>query len=292
MLISERLDHTKFSNSEQVIVDYLKREQLNLENKSTTQIAKETFSSKSTIVKVAKRLDFSGWNDFKKAYLEELRYLHSDKATVDANYPFHENDHYIAIAQKIARLEQEAIEDTLSLMNFSDLQKALRMFENAQSIHLFAVSNNLLISEEFRYNMERIKKRVIVHSRQGEGRYAATLMDPSECALIISYSGETETLLTMVEILHKKQIPIILITSLGDNSMTKLADCVLRISTRERLYSKIATFANDASITYVLDVLYSCMFQKNYHENIQLRRETSQIFESGRHSGVEFIKEN
>lgn len=292
MLISERLDHTKFSNSEQIIVDYLKREQLNIENKSTTQIAKETFSSKSTIVKVAKRLDFSGWNDFKKAYLDELRYLNSDKATVDANYPFHENDHFIAIAQKIARLEQEAIEDTLSLINFSDLQKALRMFNAAKTIHLFAVSNNLLISEEFRYNMERIKKRVIVHSRQGEGRYAATLMEPNECAIVISYSGETETLLQMVEILHQKRIPILLITSLGENSMSKLADCVLRISTRERLYSKIATFANDASITYLLDVLYSCMFQKNYRENVQLRRETSQIFESGRHSGVEFLKEN
>lgn len=50
MLITEKLEHTKFSNSEQIIVDYLKKEQLNIENKSTTQIANETFSSKSTIV--------------------------------------------------------------------------------------------------------------------------------------------------------------------------------------------------------------------------------------------------
>lgn len=54
MLITERMDHIKFSHSEQIIVDYLKREQLNIENKSTSDIAQETFSSKSTIVKVAK----------------------------------------------------------------------------------------------------------------------------------------------------------------------------------------------------------------------------------------------
>lgn len=291
MLITEKLEHTKFSNSEQIIVDYLKKEQLNIENKSTTQIANETFSSKSTIVQVAKRLDFSGWNEFKKAYLEELRYLFTHQSTIDANFPFNEHDHYLAIAQKIAKLEQEAIEDTLSLINFSEIKKAIKMLQKASSIHIFAVSNNLLISEEFCYNLTRIKKRATVHSRYGEAIYSATLMEPEDCAIVISYSGETHSLLKVVEILYQKKIPILLITSIGENSMVKLSNCILRISTREKLYSKIATFANDTSITYLLDVLYSCLFQEKYHYYTQLRKETSQIFEAGRHSEIPIIKE-
>ena len=74
--------------------------------------------------------------------------------------------------------------------------------------------------------------------------------------------------------------------------MSSVADCVLRISSRERLYSKIATFANDASITYVLDVLYSCMFKQDYDTNIELRKETSRVFEIGRNSNVNLLKEN
>lgn len=292
MLITERMDHIKFSHSEQIIVDYLKEQQLNIESKSTSDIAQETFSSKSTIVKVAKRLNFNGWSDFKKAYLDELSYLSNSNGTIDANYPFEEADNFLTIAKKIALLEQESIQETCSLLNFADLQKAIQLFKQSTSIHLFAVSNNLLIAEEFRYNMERIRKTVRVHSRQGEGNYAATLMEPDECALVISYSGETETLMRVVNILKARKIPIVLITSIGENSMSSVADCVLRISSRERLYSKIATFANDASITYVLDVLYSCMFKQDYKNNIELRKETSRVFEIGRNSNVNFLKEN
>ena len=292
MLITERMDHIKFSHSEQIIVDYLKKEQLNIENKSTSEVAQETFSSKSTIVKVAKRLNFNGWSDFKKAYIDELKYLSTPHGTIDANYPFEANDHFITIAKKIALLEQEAIQETSSMLHFADLHKAIELFTQSTAIHLFAVSNNLLIAEEFRYNMERIRKQVRVHSRQGEGNYAATLMEPDECALVISYSGETETLMRVVKILKERNIPIVLITSIGENSMSSVADCVLRISSRERLYSKIATFANDASITYVLDVLYSCMFKQDYDTNIELRKETSRVFEIGRNSNVNLLKEN
>ena len=149
MLITERMDHIKLSHSEQIIVDYLKREQLNIENKSTSDIAQETFSSKSTIVKVAKRLNFNGWSDFKKAYIDELTYLSSAPGTIDANYPFQEEDNFITIAKKIALLEQEAIQETSSLLNFADLQKAIKIFNDSKAIHLFAVSNNLLIQKSF-----------------------------------------------------------------------------------------------------------------------------------------------
>ena len=47
-----------------------------------------------------------------------------------------------------------------------------------------------------------------------------------------------------------------------------MADCVLPICTREKQYSKIATFTTDSSIAYVLDVLYSCLFALDYEKNL------------------------
>ena len=132
---------------------------------------------------------------------------------------------------------------------------------------------------------------MIVHSIQGEAMYAATLAEQNECALIISYSGETTFLLQAVKLLKQRNIPILLITSMGENSMTPLANCCLRISTREKLYSKIATYANDASITYLLDVLYSCLFQQDYDRNVALRKDSSKIFEKGRSSSLSLLKE-
>ena len=76
-----------------------------------------------------------------------------------------------------------------------------------------------------------------------------------------------------------------MITSIGDNTLSKNADCILRICTREKLYSKIATFSTDSAITYLLDVLYSCIFALDYDRNLNLKIET------GRFSTVDILKE-
>ncbi|MGT2907342.1 MurR/RpiR family transcriptional regulator [Streptococcus dentiloxodontae] len=291
MLIQEKLDITPFSNSEQIIVDFIKKEKFNIEKLSTTQIAKETFSSKSTLVKLAKRLNFKGWTDFKQAYLEELHYLEKSKNQIDANLPFKKNDHPLTIANNIAKVKQEAIEDTLSLLTNDTIQKAADLLNTAETIHVIAVTNNLLLANEFKYNMNRIKKHVSVHSLHGEGSLAATMSTPRDCVLVISYSGETGSLRPMVTNFYRNHVPIILISNFGESSFSKLADVHIKMSTREKLYSKIATFANDASITYLLDLLYGLIFAKHYEDNLDYRTNHSERFEASRQTKGSHLKQ-
>ena len=117
-------------------------------------------------------------------------------------------------------------------------------------------------------------------------------MDPEACAIIVSYSGETPILVRVMKVLKAKSIPVIVITNIGENSLTKEADCILRITTREKLYSKIATFSTDMSITYLLDVLYSCVFALNYEQNVKTKTAISRAIETGRVSSLDILKED
>ena len=290
MLITEKLEQYDFAASEQVLIDYILEKKELIKDKTTKQIAKETFTSASTLVRIAQKIGFSGWNELKDSYLQELEYLNSHFSHIDANIPFNKDDSLISIANKLAILNAEAIKDTLSLINNNDLKNAIEIINNSSYINLFAVSNNLLISQEFKYNMARINKRVEIPN-EGDLDFTAYLMDKNSCALVISYSGETKSLIKIIKTLKKRKIKIIAITSIGDNSLSLQADCVLRICTREKLYSKIATFTTTNSIQYILDVLYSCMFTLQYNKNLNLRIETSKYVESGRSSTLNIIKE-
>ena len=67
---------------------------------------------------------------------------------------------------------------------------------------------------------------------------------------------------------------------------------MLRICTREKQYSKIATFTTDSSIAYLLDVLYSSVFVLDYEKNLQLRIDAARAIEQGRgQTTVEIIRE-
>lgn len=292
MLLREKLEEFSFSPNEQILVDYLLKSGYQISKKSTSQIAKETFTSKSTLVRLAQKLNYAGWNDLKKAFLAELTYLDRFSPAVDANQPFSARDPFMTIAGKIAQLESSTIDDTLSLIHHDSLAQATQLLAQAATIQVFALSNNLLISQEFCHNLKHIKKPVNHHHLQSELVFAAELADSQDCALLISYSGESTVLIQVAQLLQAKKIPIVLITSLGENTLTNYADCLLRISTREKLYSKIASFSADLSVIYLLDVLYSCLFSLNYQENFQLKRKVAGKVEQDRSSDTSILKEN
>lgn len=290
MLIREKLENGHFSHSERTVIDYILQKNTLIEKMTIKEIADATYTAPSTLVRLSKKLNYSGWNELKMAFISECQYLNRHFDDIDANIPFKNNDTIMSIAGKIAALEKESIDDTLSLITHDDLQKAIQMMRKASSLHIFAVSNNLLITQEFKHNMSRIGKDVRIHGLQNEILFNASLMKPDSCALIVSYSGETLILDHVYQILKNKHIPTIVISSIGDNTLTKNADCVLRICTREKLYSKIGTFSTDIAITYLLDVFYSCIFSLDYDYHLNLKIQTSKNIEI-RDSSIDILKE-
>lgn len=73
------------------------------------EVADLTYTSRATLVRFAKKLGYSGWPDFVKAFLKEVRYFESSMTGVDFNIPFEEKDSFRAIAEKAAQVRREAI---------------------------------------------------------------------------------------------------------------------------------------------------------------------------------------
>lgn len=291
MLLIEKIEYQTFSNSEQAVIDYILDKQLDIEHLTTAEIARATFSSKSTLVRTAQKLGFSGWQDFKVAFLKELIYLNHTDSQIDANIPFQKTDNIQQITHQLANLKKEVIEDTHSLLSYKTLTQAIRTLAASQTIHVFATSNNTLLPLTFQQKMSRIRRDVRVHSLAGEQYFDAYQALLGSCALLISYSGETIPLLQVANILHRRKIPIILLTSIGENSISQLTDCRLFISTKEKLYSKIATFTTDESILYLLDILYSGIFALNYDENLSFKIESASYIEVNRQASSKIMEE-
>lgn len=292
MLIRERLEACDFSNSERAVVDFILEKKLEIRDMTTKEIAREAFASPSTLIRIAHKMGFEGWNGLKEAFLKEEEYLGSHFQDIDANLPFQKGDTIMSIAGKIAALRKEAIDDTRALLSHDDLQKAVLMLRQADPIGVYAASNNLIIAREFQHNMARIGRRVEMCQLQGEVVFTAYMAERSSCAIVISYSGETPILIRAVQMLKEHHIPVIVITNIGDSSLARKGDLVLRICTREKQYSKIATFTTDSSIAYLLDVLYSCLFALDYEKNLQRKIDAARAIEHGRgQTTVEIIRE-
>ena len=289
MLIVNQIENTHFSKTEREIVDYIIDQGMNIEKMSANEIARDTFTSAPLLVRIAKKLGYSGFNEFKSAYLKELAYM-LEETDVDASIPFLLSDDLMTISKNIALLEKETIQDTEQLNHHDELQHAISLLEKTKKIDVYGVLDNILLAKHFQTLMMDIGKDVQVIDQVTGQKRSACLADETHCAIIISYSGQTEEMLEVAEIYYKRQIPFISITCMAENSLSRLADAHLYLSSREMLHIKIGDFASTTSLKYLFDVLYAGIFSKNYKKNLETKIVVASYVDD-RQSEDEYINE-
>lgn len=275
MLLQDRMKETKFSPSEKDVVDFLLKKQTELEPYSTTMIAQETFTSPSVLVRIAKKLGFAGFTDFKKAFLEEAVYLNIEQKAGDPNRPIEKDMTYMQTASAIMHTEESSLNETLELMDEALLQRAARAMKKARQIHVFAVSNICFAAEELVFKLRHIGLNAHCYTVSNTMYQEALMAAPEDLAIVISYSGESSAILKVSKLLKSRRIPILAITSLGDNSLSKMANICLRCATREKSYSKIGAFSSLTSIHLVCDILYACVFKTDYDKHMDFKLSVS-----------------
>lgn len=287
MLIIEKLKQTEImSEGEQSVADFILTLGKDLHKYSTRNIAEATYTSPATIMRLCKKLDFEGFDDFKQQFIKEIVYLDQQYGKVDVNFPFTKEDTMMKTAHKISHLFEETIQDTMSLVQSDQLQKALTLLRFSHSVHIFSTGTALNLAESFKEKMLKIGKHVSISSNLNYQLYEANCIPKGDLAIIISYSGETKNILTIAKACKKKQIPILAITSFGENTLTQLASCKLMISTKESLFHNIGDFSTHLSIHLMLDMLYAVYFLQDYETNYQHRIATSKDLEADQRSST------
>lgn len=292
MLIQEKLKEIDaFSDIEKSIAEYILKIDMKIKKESVRHIAEHTYTSPSSVMRFCQKLGFEGYVDFKEAYIQEIEYLSSHFQDVDANYPFLPNDKNVVIANKIGILYEETIKDTLTLIHHDTLQQAANMLEKAKNIYVCSSGASKDIAKVFKDNMLKIGKTVISYHNTSDIYYEACFRDQTSCFIIISYSGETARAVKVAQKLKERHIPMIVITSYGQNTLTNLSECCLYISTRQKLISNLGNFSINLSILYILDILYANCFHFHYQQYLKDKIKHSQEMEIDRKSSNPILRD-
>lgn len=268
MLLSEKMKQVKLSPAEQNIIKFMQEHPFDLDQYAISQLANQLYVHPSTFIRLAKKLEFDGWLSLRQTFKEEQQYLNARFQQINPNLPFSANDNEMLIASNIAHLESATLMDSFELLTPQKLKTAKKLLKNAKQIKIFGSSGNLMVAKDFMLKMQRLNCPIEMSDVIGETLYQAYNTGPDTCAILISYTGENSAIINIAKMLKKKNTPIIALTSIGDNQLSRHSDCTLFLTTREKLYSKIASFTINTSISYLLDILYSLYFSINYQQNL------------------------
>lgn len=282
----------RYTDARHAVGEFILREQDNLYNYTIADIAERTYTSKATVTRFAKSMGYDGWREFMKDYTAEIRHEHAHDTGIDYNFPFDENSSRDEIMNNLKKLQSDTIAETADLIDKDVLDKAVKYLKDAGCVVIFGASPNIYLGELFRRKLNTIGKSAYV-AVPGETGISAVNMSSGDCAIIISYSGNSpqNDPLDKLNVLKRNGVNIIGITSGGDNYLRQHVKCVFTMVSRERLYTKVANFSTEESIQYILNVLYSCLFAEDFRANKNYKILNSRLLEQSRHTKIKSISD-
>lgn len=206
------------------------------------------------------------YNSFKINFVSSV--LSSYQTDVDYNQPFKENDSPAEIADRLNELYKNTVEETKALLNYDVLNKVAEILFKTNIIDVFALGASYLSGLMFEHRMISINRYVNFKTSPNNQEKRSMYVNKNTVAIIISYSGESNEIKTITDRIMNNRGTIIAVTSVNDSYLRKHADYCLTMCSRENNVSKIETYSSKLSSDYIMDLLFSLLFQKDYHANL------------------------
>lgn len=154
------------------------------------------------------------------------------------------------------------------------LNKSIDLLLTAENILAVGVSNSYIRLTDFQTKLLRIQLFIHLIPYQAEQFYLAINATKNDVAILVSYSGNTAEIVNEARIFAEGGTLIIAITSDLNSQLAKYATVILPIPNVEHADFKVSTFSSQLAIEYILNVLYSCIFSRNFDKNYTSQKNT------------------
>ncbi|MEX3609444.1 MurR/RpiR family transcriptional regulator [Rothia sp. LK2588] len=228
----------QFSQTEREILAFMLNNEQFVADSTITSLAHRTFTSTSSIIRLTKKLGFTGF--------AELKYFVKNSLAEAAPV----NTDFIASGAR-------DINKTLSDLTQRDLTEVVEKIHRARTVYCFGTGyaqRNAV--QEFAKSMVACGKFTHVIPAKNEFIGSVQAMGEQDVVILVSLSGSTESVMETVRTLSLRKVPMIAITGAGINPMSHLADFSLHYETTPtRLPGHKTPYHSFVALTVLLDYL-------------------------------------
>lgn len=282
MLLIDKLSlQDGLTDTEKRVADYILKNVPDIPSLSVDKIAKHTYTSHSSVIRLAKKMGYDGFKNFRLGIAEMAYNQMFHPRFVDANFPFASTDPTTDILKKMADLTINTIHKTHAQIDSEVMEQTAQLLEKAQRVFLFALGDSQIRARSFQNKLVKINKYLIVADEYGDDAWNAANLSPNDCAIFITYRGKSNQYQKILKHLSRVGVSSIVITGNPKAKINQLASHVIVASHDELDFLKVGTFSSQVAFEYILDALFAIMYAKEYPKNIVELRKKQEILEMG-----------
>lgn len=185
-------------------------------------VAEDAGVSEAMIIKIAKKLGFAGYRDFRAA-LDDYNRL----PTAELHQELSPEDTGREIAQKVFRTSILALEETLSIFDPEAFERAADMIFRARQRDLYGIGGSAQIARDVAHKFLRIGVRTSVFDDAHMMLMSAALLGEGDVAIGFSHSGTTTAVIEPLELARRRGARTIALTNYATSPIAAVADVVL-----------------------------------------------------------------
>ena len=251
--------------SERKVADFVLANHDRVQFMSITQLAEECGTADATISRFCRNLNLKGFNAFK---LELALY---SAGSVQKKRKTPTKDTIMGRCLEVGRMANDAVYQTMELMEPEQLIRAVEMIENAGRVLCMGSGGSLLMAQEFAHLFSTVNHKFGAIADAHMQMSAVATSQKDDVLVLFSYSGATTSGVELLELARSRNLSTIVITRYPKSPAAELADAVLRCGSNEGPFQFGSVPAKVAQLI-VMDVL----FQEYCHRNPESCEESIQ----------------
>lgn len=244
--------YDSYFDAEKKIADCIIERKEDVIEMTVAELAKASGTSDATVSRFCRRCGFKGFQHLKMSLAREVLEERGKSIQVSNDILREDISQSLQniLANKVAELTQ-----TVSMMEPKKLEEILACLEAAGTVQVAAVGNTIPVALDFSFKLNQLGIPA-VSGTIWETQIAYTLnMKKGDVVVVISNSGMSRRLLTLVEGAKENGVTVISVTNSPESPVAAASDYHITTATREKLLLDEFCFSR-VSATMVVEVLY------------------------------------
>jgi DNA-binding MurR/RpiR family transcriptional regulator len=221
------------------------------------EVARSAVVSDAMVVKIAKKLGFSGYRDFRTGLVE-----YRNLPTADLHQEVSPEDSSAEIVQKVFRTAINALEETLSILDPDAFDRAVDLIHGARQRDFYGIGGSAQIARDVAHKFLRIGIRASVFDDAHMMLMSASLLGPDDVAIGFSHSGSTTAVLEPLMLARRRGARTIAVTNYGGSPIAQVAEVVLCSTAQGSPLLGENAAARIAQLN-ILDAVFAAVAQRN-----------------------------
>jgi Transcriptional regulators len=257
MIIEKILNQDFLTDSEKHIVEYVLDRDNNIENLTSSELGKRSFSSQSSVIRLYKKLGMKTYREFISVLLLERNEYFKIKDLSQEN-PIHYFASFDDAQKTISSLYAQTMINTNFVLNKNTLIRVCNRIMKSKIIDVYSSGISETISKQMIFKLQSLGICCTFHNQINDS-YIENANKDNIC-IFINIEKDNDYVLKMAEILKNNNFYTISLSHITHKDLSYICHDNLFFNTNS--YKDIDTMCCSFAAGYVIDLIYSILIYR------------------------------